>query len=112
VNFAILLLHHKISVLVINSTVNGNNFSSFVGNETILVSEHLPPSGVDTRDGSEVVAVTIVLDIKAVVLPVVVSDSLCDFIKPELLLSLVVSPSLEDHVGSSEHLSDSVEWKF
>jgi hypothetical protein len=27
-------------------------------------------------------------------------------------LSNIVSPSLEDHVGSSEHLSNSVEWEF
>jgi hypothetical protein len=52
------------------------------------------------------------LDIEAVVLPVVVSDGLGFFIEPELLLSNIVSPSLEDHVGSSEHLSNSVEWKF
>jgi len=28
------------------------------------------------------------------------------------LLSLVLSPSLKDHVGSTEHLSNSVEWKL
>jgi hypothetical protein len=52
------------------------------------------------------------LDIKAIVLPIVVSDSFGDFIEPELLLSCVLSPSLEYHVGSSEHLSDSIEWKL
>jgi hypothetical protein len=52
------------------------------------------------------------LDIKAVVLPVVVSDSLGDFIEPELLLSGVLSPSLENHLSSSKHLSNSVEWKL
>jgi hypothetical protein len=52
------------------------------------------------------------LNVKAVVLPVVVSDGLGDFIEEELLLSLVISPSLEDHVGSSKHLSDSVKWKL
>jgi hypothetical protein len=52
------------------------------------------------------------LDVKAVVLPVVVSDCLGLLIKPELLLSGVLSPSLEYHVGSSKHLSNSVEWKL
>jgi hypothetical protein len=52
------------------------------------------------------------LDINAIVLPVVVSDGLGHFIEEELLLSSIVSPSLEDHVGSSKHLSNSVEWKF
>jgi hypothetical protein len=50
------------------------------------------------------------LDVKAIVLPVVVPDSLSDLIEPELLLSYVLSPSLEDNVGSSEHLNNSVEW--
>jgi hypothetical protein len=76
-----------------------------------LISEHLPPSRVDTCC-FKVVAVTIALDFKAVVLPVVVSDSLGYFIEPELLLSNIVSPSLEYHVGSTEHLSNSVEWKL
>jgi hypothetical protein len=52
------------------------------------------------------------LNVKAVVLPVVVSDSLAHFIEEELLLSDIVSPSLEDNVGSSEHLNNSVEWKL
>jgi hypothetical protein len=52
------------------------------------------------------------LDVEAIVLPVVVSDSLGDFIEPELLLSLIVSPSLEDHVGSAKHFSNSVEWEL
>jgi hypothetical protein len=52
------------------------------------------------------------LNIKAVVLPVVVSDSLCNLIEEELLLSLIVSPSLKDHVGSTKHFSDSIEWKL
>jgi hypothetical protein len=52
------------------------------------------------------------LDFKAIVLPVVISDSLGDFIEPELLLSDILSPSLEDHVSSSEHLNNSVEWKL
>jgi hypothetical protein len=52
------------------------------------------------------------LDVPTVVLPVVVSDSLGDFVEPELLLSLIVSPSLEDHVGSAKHFSNSVEWEF
>jgi hypothetical protein len=43
---------------------------------------------------------------------VVVSDSLGLFIKEELLLSLVVSPSLEDNVVGSNALSHSVEWKL
>jgi hypothetical protein len=52
------------------------------------------------------------LDFNGVVLPVVVSDSLGDLIKEELLLSGVLSPSLKDHVGSTEHLYHSVEWKL
>jgi hypothetical protein len=52
------------------------------------------------------------LNIKAIVLPVVVPDGLGYLIKEELLLSLVLSPSLKDHVGSTEHLSNSVEWEF
>jgi hypothetical protein len=52
------------------------------------------------------------LDVKAVVLPVVVSNSLGLFIEPELLLSYILSPSLEDHVGSTKHFSNSVEWKL
>jgi hypothetical protein len=76
------------------------------------VHKDLPPSRVDARGGSEVVAVTIALNVEAIVLPVVVSDSLSDFIEEELLLSLVLSPSLKDHVGSTKHLSYSVEWKL
>jgi hypothetical protein len=41
-----------------------------------LVSEHLPPSGVDTRSSSEVAAVTIALNFNAVVLPLVASNGL------------------------------------
>jgi hypothetical protein len=52
------------------------------------------------------------LDVEAIVCPVFVPDGLGDLVEPELLLSLVVSPSLEDHVGSSEHLSNSVKWKL
>jgi hypothetical protein len=52
------------------------------------------------------------LDINAIVLPVVVFNGLGDFIEPELLLSGVVSPSLEDKVSSSKHLNNSVEWKL
>jgi hypothetical protein len=43
---------------------------------------------------------------------VVVSDSLGNFIEPELLLSLVVSPSLKDHVVCTNALSNSVEGKL
>jgi hypothetical protein len=50
------------------------------------------------------------LDVKAVVLPVVVSDSLRDFIEPELLLPCVLSPSSESDLSIAMHLSDSVEW--
>ena len=52
------------------------------------------------------------MDVKAVVLPVVVSDGLGLLVEPELLLSNIVSPSLEDHVCSTKHLSDSIEWKL
>jgi len=52
------------------------------------------------------------LDVKGIVLPVVVSDSLGDFIEPPLLLSSVLSPSLQVHLGVSVHLSNSVEWKL
>jgi hypothetical protein len=52
------------------------------------------------------------LNIKAVVLPVVVSDGLCLLIEEELLLSSILSPSLEDHIGTTKHLSNSVEWKL
>jgi hypothetical protein len=41
------------------------------------------------------------LDIEAVVLPVVVSDGLRFIVEEELLLSNIVSPSLEDHLGSA-----------
>jgi hypothetical protein len=44
------------------------------------------------------------LNIKAVVLPVVVSDSLGDLIEEELLLSLVLSPSLESNVVGANAL--------
>jgi hypothetical protein len=52
------------------------------------------------------------LDVKSIVLPVVVSDSLSDFIEPPLLLSDVVSPSLEVHCCIAVHLSNSIEWKL
>jgi hypothetical protein len=52
------------------------------------------------------------LDVEAIVLPVVVSYSLGDFIEPPLLLSCVLSPSLESNLGITVHLSDSVEWKL
>jgi len=45
VNLAILLFHDDVSVFIIKSSINGNNLSSFICDETIiLVSEHLPPS--------------------------------------------------------------------
>ena len=52
------------------------------------------------------------MDFNGVVLPVVVSDCLGDFVEPELLLSDVISPSLEGHVVGSNALSDSVEWEL
>jgi hypothetical protein len=52
------------------------------------------------------------LDVKAIVLPVVVSDSFCLFIEPELLLSLIVSPSSQPHIAGSVALGNSVEWKL
>jgi hypothetical protein len=52
------------------------------------------------------------LNVKAVVLPLVVSDGLCDLIEPELLSFSIVSPSLEPHVSITMHLSNSIEWKF
>jgi hypothetical protein len=42
----------------------------------------------------------------------VISNGLSPLIKEELLLFLVLSPSLEDHVSSTEHLNHSVEWKL
>jgi hypothetical protein len=52
------------------------------------------------------------LDFEAVVLPVVVSKSLRLFIEPELLVSGILSPSLKDNVSTTEHLSNSIEWKL
>jgi hypothetical protein len=52
------------------------------------------------------------LDVKAVVLPVVVSDCLRDFVEPELLLPCVLSPSSESDLSITMHLSDSVERKL
>ena len=52
------------------------------------------------------------MNVKAVVLPVVVSDGLGLFIEPELLLSGVSSPSLEDHVGSTKHLGNLIQRKL
>jgi hypothetical protein len=111
-SLTISVCHDNVSVFGIDTSLNFDNLSFFIGNVIVFVSEQLPPSGIDTRDSSQVSASTIVLDIKAIVLPVVVSDSLGDFIKPELLLSSVLSPSLEDQVGSTKHLHNSVEWKF
>jgi hypothetical protein len=52
------------------------------------------------------------LNFDAIVLPVVVSNGLGNLIEPELLLSLIISPSLKDHVGSTKHFSNSIEWKL
>jgi hypothetical protein len=52
------------------------------------------------------------LDFEAVVLPEVVSKSLRLFIEPELLVSGILSPSLKDNVSTTEHLSNSIEWKL
>jgi hypothetical protein len=112
VDFTMFVMHNDVSVFCINTSLYIKNFSSLIHEETILISEHLPPSRSDTGYCSKVAAVTIALDIEAVVLPVVVSDGLCDLIKPELLLSLVLSPSLKNDISSSKHLYNSVEWKL
>jgi hypothetical protein len=52
------------------------------------------------------------LDFKGVVLPVVVSYCLGNFIKEPLLLSGIISPSSEVYLSVSVHLGNSVEWKF
>jgi hypothetical protein len=83
----------------------------YVHNEFSILLKQLPPPGVDSCS-LEVVTVTVALDFDSVVLPVVVSDSLGNLIEPELLLSDILSPSLEDHVGTTEHLNNSIEWKF
>ena len=76
VDLTVLLFHNNVSVLIVKSSINGNDLSSFVRNEPIFISEQLPPSGVDTRSSSEVAAVTIALNFNAVVLPLVASNGL------------------------------------
>jgi hypothetical protein len=99
-------------ILIIKSTRHFDNSTSLVCNEaSIYKSEHLPPSWVDAFC-FQVAWTSVALDCKTVVLPVVVSDSLSDFVEPELLLSCVLSPSSESHLGITMHLSDSIEWKF
>jgi len=44
VDLSILVFNNNVSVLVINSTLDCYNLTSFIGNESILVSEELPPS--------------------------------------------------------------------
>jgi hypothetical protein len=72
----------------------------------------LPPSWSDAWNSSQLAWSTISSDVKAVVLPVVVSNGLGNFIKPELLVFSIVSPSLKYNIGTSEHFSNSVEWKL
>jgi hypothetical protein len=43
---------------------------------------------------------------------VIVSNGLGNFIKPKLLVFSIVSPSLKYNIGTSEHFSNSVEWKL
>jgi hypothetical protein len=111
-DFVVSVFNDNVSILIVKTSVNGNNLSFLVGDvELVLQSEHLPPSRVDACS-SEIVRSSITLNFQSIVLPVVVSDSLGDLIEPPLLLSGVVSPSLEGHLGVSVHLSNSVEWKL
>jgi len=52
------------------------------------------------------------LNFEAIVLPVVISNGLGNLIEPELLLSLIISPPLKNHVGSTKHFSNSIKWKL
>jgi hypothetical protein len=112
-SLAVSIFHDNVSVFIIKTSLNRDDLTLFVSDkELVLQSEHLPPSRVDTSGSSKVVACSIALDFKAKVLPVVVFDGLSNLIEEELLLSCILSPSLEDHIGSSKHLSNSVEWKL
>jgi hypothetical protein len=54
---------------------------------------------------------TIALDVKDIILPLLVFDSLGLFIESPFL-SPIVSPSPQDNLGSAEHLNHHVEWKL
>jgi hypothetical protein len=81
-----------------------------IDEESVLVSEHLPPSGILARDSSQVVAVTIVLDVHDIVLPLLISYCLRDAIECEFLSKSVLDISLENNVSASLHLNNSVHW--
>jgi hypothetical protein len=84
----------------------------------VLVSKHLPPSWVLAWDCSEVVTVSIVLDVHDIILPLLRSHSLWYAVEWPSLCQSVLNKSLKSDVSSSKHLSDSshreswdkVEW--
>jgi hypothetical protein len=100
----------NVSVFLIDSTLNFNDLSFLVDNWGTLVSKELPPSWVGSCT-SDISWSTIWLDIKRMRFPVVVLNGLWDSIKIPLLLSDVVSPSLQSNIVGTNAFKNSLEWK-
>jgi len=111
VDLLLIVVNNNVSVLRIRSALNFNNFTVLVDNVWSLVSEHLPPSGVDCRSCSDVRASSVTLDLHSIVLPVVVLDRFRYLIEIPLLSFSILSPSLKPDVVGTVALSNSLHWK-
>jgi hypothetical protein len=105
-------VHDNVSVFGVNTTWYIHNLVVMPVDEVWWgPSEHLPPSWVDAWCHSELVLSTVSWNLHDIVLPVVWSDDLGDWIKEPLLLLLVLSISLQEDIGSTLALSNSVHWE-
>jgi hypothetical protein len=110
VDLLLVVVNNNVSVLRIGCTLHFNNFTMLVHNVSILISEHLPPSGVHTTGCSQVGASSVTLDFHSIALPVVVLDGLGDLIKVPLLSLDILSPSLKPDIVGTMALSNSLHW--
>jgi len=104
----VLVPDNDLSVLVIMTTMNIEDLALLVDDISIVVSEHLPPSGVCTLE-SKVVTSTTALNADTVTLVGYWLD--CSIlIKHKLLLSLVHNPLSDSQVSCTLVFNDSVGW--
>jgi len=103
---------NDVSVLSINTSLNIKYLSNFeVDNVGTIILEKLPPSRVDSTGDSKFIGSTTAWDFHAVVLPVLTSNGLRNWVEPPLLSSSVLNPSVEHDIVISMSLSNSVHWE-
>jgi hypothetical protein len=100
----LLVVNTDVSVLLIDITLNLQNFAFLVNDCRVLIFEQLPPSAV-CGGASDVGWASIWLDVKWVRFPKVTLDGLWDVIEVPLLSHSILSPSSEIYVVGSYALS-------